>query len=191
MESFTDLSVLKEYRQRVGLASELLTQDMDSDQDITVVPTAGTYVTPRSPNSATSEDQDVEETDNDEEMEEDEYEVEAIINHQLSDPSSHPPELGNTPVMLYKVRWKGYEEATWEPATSFEDWSILNAYSERFCLPEVAANKNDRKDKMKKRTTSDSLYSSSIKNGSGEGQTSSTKSSYSNDGTKAGLAEAL
>lgn len=134
MQSFVDLSVLKEYRQSVGLASEPSDKDMDSDQEITVVPTAGTYVPPRTSSPAKSKNSDVEPSGSDEDMEEDEYEVESILAHQLSDPSTHPPELGVTPVMLYKVKWKGYEEITWEPATSFEDPSILDAYKKQFGL---------------------------------------------------------
>ena len=46
-----------------------------------------------------------------------------------------------------------------------------------------------RKDRMMKRPTSDSLYSTSVKNGSGERQSLSTQSSYSNDGGKIALPE--
>ena len=36
--------------------------------------------------------------------------------------------------MLYRVKWKGYEETTWEPATSFEDESILQEYNKRVSI---------------------------------------------------------
>lgn len=58
---------------------------------------------------------------------EDEYEIEAILGHQLSEPSTHKTHAGKRPVMLYKVKWKGYDETTWEPKECFED-AVLTQY---------------------------------------------------------------
>ena len=87
----------------------------------------------KSTNLEDDDDSDVEH----EMLDEDEYEVEGIVGHHLSDPRTHPPELGHKPVMLYRVKWKGFEELTWEPATSFEDISILQTYNKRFGLKDT------------------------------------------------------
>lgn len=57
------------------------------------------------------------------------YSVERILAHNLSDPKSHDRDIhGDKPVMLYQVKWEGYDETTWEPATSFEDKDVLQEY---------------------------------------------------------------
>ncbi|CAD0086146.1 unnamed protein product, partial [Aureobasidium mustum] len=57
------------------------------------------------------------------------YAVEKILAHGLSDPRSHDKSVhGNKPVMLYHVKWEGYDATTWEPATSFEDTDVLQEY---------------------------------------------------------------
>ena len=124
MESFTDRSVLNGYRRSVGLPDEPRDEEMDSeeDQDDTVA----------SPKKHASKQSDADTNDeDDEEFEEDEYEVEAIIGHHLSDPRTHPPKLGKKPVMLYRVKWKGWDDPTWEPASSFGgDTVLLLSYNE-------------------------------------------------------------
>lgn len=62
------------------------------------------------------------------------YFIEAILGHHLSDPRTHGKGIGKKPVMLYKVKWEGYEEPTWEPIESFEDPSIVMAYRRRVGL---------------------------------------------------------
>ena len=42
-------------------------------------------------------------------------------------------------VMLYKVKWKGYDQHTWEPVTSFEDLSVVEEYRKRTGLVEADA----------------------------------------------------
>ncbi|KAG9745886.1 hypothetical protein KCU75_g14701, partial [Aureobasidium melanogenum] len=57
------------------------------------------------------------------------YAVEKILAHGLSDPKSHDKSVhGDKPVMLYHVKWEGYDATTWEPATSFQDTDVLQAY---------------------------------------------------------------
>ncbi|KAI4793906.1 hypothetical protein E4T44_12592 [Aureobasidium sp. EXF-8845] len=57
------------------------------------------------------------------------YTVEKIITHNKSDPSSHNKSVhGEKPVMLYLVKWEGYDDTTWEPATSFQDDDVLQEY---------------------------------------------------------------
>ncbi|KAI5209520.1 hypothetical protein E4T39_00819 [Aureobasidium subglaciale] len=57
------------------------------------------------------------------------YSVEKILSHNLSDPKSHDRSVhGEKPVMLYQVKWEGYDETTWEPETSFEDKDVLQEY---------------------------------------------------------------
>lgn len=58
----------------------------------------------------------------------DEWVIEAILTHKLSDPRTHPPELGKMPVMLYQVKWEGFDEPTWEPIESFPDRSVVDDY---------------------------------------------------------------
>ncbi|KAK8194415.1 hypothetical protein M8818_007606 [Zalaria obscura] len=58
------------------------------------------------------------------------YDIEAILSHGLSDPRTHPADLGTEPVVLYQVKWAGYEEATWEPEESFADTGIVREYWE-------------------------------------------------------------
>ncbi|KAI6830292.1 hypothetical protein KC340_g8126 [Hortaea werneckii] len=54
-----------------------------------------------------------------------EYFMEAVLAHQMSDPKTHP---GKEPVMLYQVKWEGYDEPTWEPAESFPDPKTVEEY---------------------------------------------------------------
>jgi hypothetical protein len=57
------------------------------------------------------------------------YTVEKILAHNKSDPRSHNTSVhGEKPVMLYLVKWEGYEDTTWEPATSFQDNDVLQEY---------------------------------------------------------------
>ncbi|KAI7639461.1 hypothetical protein KC322_g20911, partial [Hortaea werneckii] len=55
----------------------------------------------------------------------DEYVMEAVLAHHMSDPKTHP---GKEPVMLYQVKWEGYDEPTWEPAESFPDPKTVEEY---------------------------------------------------------------
>lgn len=57
------------------------------------------------------------------------YTVEKILAHNKSDPRSHNKSVhGEKPVMLYQVKWEGYDDTTWEPATSFQDTDVLQEY---------------------------------------------------------------
>ncbi|KAH9825507.1 chromo domain-containing protein 2, partial [Teratosphaeria destructans] len=70
-----------------------------------------------------------------EEEEDDGYEIEAILAHELSDPRTHGPDLGAEAVMLYLVKWKGYQNPTWEPVGSFDDLGVVNEYRVGVGLP--------------------------------------------------------
>lgn len=61
------------------------------------------------PPSQTAKRSDVQGDDESEE----EWFVEEIISHSWSDPKTHPTEFGKRPIMLYQVRWAGYETPTW------------------------------------------------------------------------------
>ncbi|KAI7222841.1 hypothetical protein KC333_g872 [Hortaea werneckii] len=63
--------------------------------------------------------------DEDDDVEDGQYVIEAVLAHQMSDPKSHP---GKQAVMLYQVKWEGYNEPTWEPAESFPDPKIVEEY---------------------------------------------------------------
>ena len=43
-------------------------------------------------------------------------------------------------MILYRVKWKGYDETTWEPATSFEDENILREYNKRVGLTRAGSD---------------------------------------------------
>lgn len=75
-------------------------------------------------NDSESESESEEDSDNSEV-----YTVEKILAHSKSDPRSHNTSVhGEKPVMLYLVKWEGYEDTTWEPATSFQDNEVLQEY---------------------------------------------------------------
>ena len=136
-ESFTDRGVLDDYHKQNGLHHKPSDEMEDGeDEDMTAV-------VPKRPEPPRSE----ESADNEEDLDEDEYEVEAILGHQSSDPRTHPPELGKKPVMLYRVKWKGYDELTWEPASSFEDTAMVQSYNEHYGLDEATAH-SDGGDEM-------------------------------------------
>lgn len=69
--------------------------------------------------------------ESEEELPEDEFFVEAILGHALSNPVTHPPHLGKQPVMLYKVKWEGWPDTTWEPETSFGDLEVVREYQQK------------------------------------------------------------
>lgn len=71
-----------------------------------------------------SDDEDSEDEDGSG-LDEGEYFVEGILAHHWSDPRTHP---GKPQTMLYHTKWEGYADPTWEPATSFPDQSVVEAY---------------------------------------------------------------
>ena len=86
------------------------------------------------PSAVTDEASSSEESSEDEELPEDEYFVEAILAHAESNPATHPAELGKEPVMLYKVKWEGWPDVTWEPETSFSNMDVVREYQQRVGL---------------------------------------------------------
>ena len=54
-----------------------------------------------------------EEEASDEELGDEDFFIEAVLVHSWSDPRTHPAALGTKPVMLYQVKWQGYEDPTW------------------------------------------------------------------------------
>lgn len=75
--------------------------------------------------------------DGDDEEDDGPYEVELIKSHQLSDPRTHPVDLGKKPVMLYQVKWKGWVGHTWEPLSSFDDVEVVRRYRRRVGLGKI------------------------------------------------------
>lgn len=103
ISSFTDLSVVKEYHQRAGVSSDLDDQVVDGgDQDLTIVPNVAHEQLARSSYSMDVDVRGMIEAGGGDNVDDDEFEVESITGHQVSDPRSHPPELGRMPVMLYR-----------------------------------------------------------------------------------------
>ena len=137
LESFGDRSLVRAYRRRVGLGPDPNDNEHEDAGDVTIIAPNSTDALAHPPTSTKLNAQVASNTnDNDEILGDDgyEYEIEAILRHQLSDPKTHPPALGKSPVMLYNVKWKGYDEATWEPAESFEDPDVLREYNRRMGL---------------------------------------------------------
>lgn len=66
------------------------------------------------------------------------HEIEAILAHSLSDPSTHAAGMGLKPVMLYLVKWAGFEDITWEPVTNFDDTGTIEHYWARIKAKEEA-----------------------------------------------------
>ena len=94
--------------------TKTLAQPQIDDQDELQAP-------PPSSSSSSASESDSEESEA--------YEIEAILSHRWSDPRTHnDPTLGKKPVMLYQVKWFGYDEPTWEPRASFEDDEVLTNY---------------------------------------------------------------
>ena len=120
-DSFPE-SVVNDYRRRVGLEPVADNDDSEKEPDTTVEPA--------------SDDQPMDDDG--------EYEVESIIAHHLSDPRTHPPQLGKTPAMLYRVKWKGYKELIWEPVSSLKGTTILQDYNRRFELAQDDGSDEDQ-----------------------------------------------
>ncbi|KAI5362018.1 Putative chromo/chromo shadow domain, Chromo-like domain superfamily protein [Septoria linicola] len=128
--SFVDPETVKAYRLRTGLDKGK--QAIKSPMRVvpvlasdTKAKTAATLdnailVQPSQPSKAST----LETSDDD--MDED-YEIEKILAHHMSDPKSHP---GQSQTMLYKIKWVGFpeSEASWEPKSSFPDIEIMNKY---------------------------------------------------------------
>ena len=79
-------------------------------------------------------------------MADNEWVIEKILSHSKSDPRSHPTSLGRVPVMLYRVKWEGSEETTWEPLGSFTSLAPLREYQRRHGLAVEPASKEDEED---------------------------------------------
>ena len=56
------------------------------------------------------------------------WEIEAIVNHRMSDPQTHRVGGSSKPVMLYLVKWVGDDTLTWEPKEAFNDKDTLKEY---------------------------------------------------------------
>ncbi|KAK4502917.1 hypothetical protein PRZ48_006344 [Zasmidium cellare] len=132
-DSFVDQFVLHDYRKRVGLGRTK--KQVVAETKKPAPPTPKTKAPPV-----------IDESDEEEEEEED-YEVESILGHHMSDPRTHP---GRPATMLYKVKWLGWPEPTWEPRHSFTDKTIVRKYEKRVGLkPEESDGSDDGDTKMR------------------------------------------
>ncbi|KAK3066307.1 hypothetical protein LTR53_017400 [Teratosphaeriaceae sp. CCFEE 6253] len=84
---------------------------------------------------ATGPDTPDEQSSEDDAIDEGEWVIENILAHHMSDPNTHPPELGKHAVMLYQVKWENFETPTWEPVESFPDRSVIEDYERRIKAP--------------------------------------------------------
>jgi len=128
-DSFTDRSILDEYQRRSGLLrDDDGDRDMDEDDVLTDAQRSGHVHADESGSEGDIED-----------SAEDAYVVETILSHHMYDPRTHGAGLGKESVMLYEVKWKGYEKPTWEPLHSFDDLSVVDRYRDRAGLLPLAS----------------------------------------------------
>ncbi|KJX97200.1 hypothetical protein TI39_contig531g00009 [Zymoseptoria brevis] len=138
-ESF-DESIIKDYRRRVGLDKPIQSSTASTSKSpaknspLQAVPArAAKSASPAK--SAQQSGQKPSPTKNMVEIissdEDSGYEVEAILGHHMSDPRTHP---GKPATMLYKVKWVGFKQTTWEPAPSLSSTTLLKQYQKRVGL---------------------------------------------------------
>lgn len=118
----------------VSLSSEESGSEEESDEKDATQPEAKPVTSIMQP-SGVMEISSEEESD-DEELPDDEFFVEAILAHAQSNPLTHPDHLGKQPVMLYKVKWVGSPEITWEPETSFSNMDVVREYQQKVQMKE-------------------------------------------------------
>ncbi|KAK1815899.1 hypothetical protein LTR12_009684 [Friedmanniomyces endolithicus] len=145
VESFPDRSIVEEYEREIRTPATIATGNLQSHsggtkviapQSIALAESSNQLLRPAAEPVATTEKSSDDESDsNDAGSLDGTYIVEAITAHHLSDPRTHAPEFGKKPVMLYKVKWEGYEGHTWEPTDVFEDRSVVREYRARVGLP--------------------------------------------------------
>jgi hypothetical protein len=135
VDSFADNKIVLEYRRRVGLEPKKNPELKVSSTapQMSSVPSRSKSKSPaknatQSKSAPTSNKSEIEMISSDEE---DGFEVEAIMGHHMSDPRTHP---GKEATMLYKVKWVGFKQPTWEPFDSFVDTTIVKQYQKRMGL---------------------------------------------------------
>ncbi|SMQ49331.1 unnamed protein product [Zymoseptoria tritici ST99CH_3D7] len=138
-ESF-DESIIKDYRRRVGLDKPIGSSNVPKAKspanNSPLQAVSARAAKSKSPaKSAQQSEQKPSPTKNMVEIissdEESEYEVEAILGHHMSDPRTHP---GKPATMLYKVKWVGFKQTTWEPSPSLSSTTLLKQYQKRVGL---------------------------------------------------------
>ncbi|KAK5108772.1 hypothetical protein LTR62_007832 [Meristemomyces frigidus] len=158
-ESFSEQSIIEDYRMRVerhesikAAGSKASTTSHLNTTQRTAPFAPDKQVTSSGPSLAkllaTAQQQprltevkdssDENQSSDDEEDDDGAYEVEDILAHHLSDPRTHEPEFGKQPIMLYEVKWRGYDGSTWEPFASFEDVSVVKRYRQKVGLESVS-----------------------------------------------------
>ncbi|KAF7197654.1 hypothetical protein HII31_00993, partial [Pseudocercospora fuligena] len=122
--------------------------DESEDSEQVAKPNQGqvktSIVNPMAPSEAADNESD------EEELDDDEWIVEAIVGHRMSDPKSHP---GRKQVVLYHTKWEGSEELTWEPSDSFMDPSTVRDYHKRLEEERKNAESADTKIQRSKQPT--------------------------------------
>jgi hypothetical protein len=115
-------------------------EDEDEEEEIAAPRTGSSKVDIPNRSAAAKEPSSAAESDDDE-LPEDEYVVQAILAHAPSKPIEHPSHVGKKAVMLYKVKWEGWETPTWEPLSSFDGaMDLVRAYQEKVKMKESDRN---------------------------------------------------
>jgi len=119
---------------QVDEAASSSAEESESDEeDITLPPTkpVTSIMHPSAATQNATSSSEEESSSEDEDLPDDEYFVEEILRHALSNPLTHPDHLGKQPVMLYEVKWAGFKDTTWEPETSFGSLDVVREYQKK------------------------------------------------------------
>lgn len=142
IDSFSDRSVVDDYFRYQHKDRER--DEQKSDGGVEAAEVLATSTEPQALVPATQPEKSGDSDDEDEvDVEEGTYVVETVTNHHMSDPKTHGPDFGKRPVMLYQVKWRGYEGFTWEPMDSFDDRKVIHSYRQRVGLPNIEGNDGD------------------------------------------------
>lgn len=116
-------------------------EDDEDEEDHAPAPSAPvTSIMHPSARALESSESESEDEDDDEDLPDDEYFVEAILEHAWSNPQTHPAQFGKKPVMLYKVKWEGFDAPTWEPTSSFGGMDVVSEYQRKAGMTEQEIN---------------------------------------------------
>ncbi|KAK4546552.1 hypothetical protein LTR36_001769 [Oleoguttula mirabilis] len=153
IESFPDRSVVEAYQRRLdqnSAASKTKAEPVKHRvADVRVVQPTSISSVARQSSARTREAEPDDDTEDDgDEEEEGTYVVERIAAHRMSNPSTHGLDFGKQPVLLYQVKWKGYEGLTWEPMDSFEDRKVVHRYRQKVGLPDIEGEDEDEDEDM-------------------------------------------
>jgi hypothetical protein len=115
-------------------------EEEEEEEEITAPRTGSSKAHIPHRSAAAKEPSSAAESDDDE-LPADEYVVQAILAHGLSKPIELPNHVGKKAVMLYKVKWEGWGDPTWEPLSSFDGaMDAVREYQDKVKMKESDRN---------------------------------------------------